>query len=139
MKSFYTLSAILAAAQTVSARYGMYIDMYHYSTLPDTTVTEGIDTVFLAFANTSLFTTSPRGQYTPFISINETRALFPQPVDILISLGGWGDTAGLSAGAATAESRKLYAQNVADMLEELGADGCGECFVCCSGFFVADR
>ncbi len=41
----------------------------------------------------------------------------------MIALGGWGDTAGFSAGAATETSRALYANNVANMLDTMGFDG----------------
>lgn len=60
------------------------------------------------------------------MSVNDTRALFSQHVDVIISVGGWADTAGFSEGAATAATRELWAENVADMLEELGADGVGK-------------
>lgn len=44
----------------------------------------------------------------------------------MIAIGGWGDTAGFSIGASSAESRALFAKNVKTMLIETGADGVGK-------------
>ncbi|CZR54955.1 probable class V chitinase [Phialocephala subalpina] len=113
----------LTVLQAVQARYAMYVDQYHLTTLPNNTVTAGIDTVIMAFANSSLFTTNPAGNYTPFESISTMRARFDSTAKLMIALGGWGDTAGFSQGAATDESRALYASNVASMLDTYGFDG----------------
>lgn len=95
---------------------------YHLTTLPNRTVTAGIDTVIMAFANSSLFV-SPAGNYTPFESVSSMRSRFDNGTKVLIALGGWGDTAGFSAGAATESSRTNYAKNVASMVTSLGFDG----------------
>jgi chitinase len=77
----------------------------------------------MAFANSSLFTTEPAGNYTPFESVDTMRSRFDNGTKILIALGGWGDTAGFSAGAADDTSRALYAKNLAAMLDSHGFDG----------------
>lgn len=86
-------------------------------------MTAGIDTAIMAFANSSLFTTSPTGNYTPFEPVSTMRARFENGTKVMIAIGGWGDTAGFSEGAATEASRTLYAKNVAIMLDNLGYDG----------------
>lgn len=43
-----------------------------------------------------------------------------------MAIGGWGDTSGFSAGAATEDTRKTYAKNVATTLTNLGYDCVGE-------------
>jgi chitinase len=77
----------------------------------------------MAFANSSLFTTSPGGEYTPFESVSSMRSRFDSGTKIMIAIGGWGDTAGFSEGVKTNSSRALYAKNVATMLDNLGFDG----------------
>jgi chitinase len=77
----------------------------------------------MAFANSSLFTTEPAGNYTPFESVETMRSRFDNGTKVMIALGGWGDTAGFSAGATDEASRTLYAKNVADMIDIHGFDG----------------
>lgn len=101
----------------------MYVDQYHLTDLPNKTITAGIDHVIMAFANSSLFTTTPAGNYTPFESLDTMRARFENGTKLMIAIGGWADTAGFSAGAATNESRAAYAKNVANMLDTMGFDG----------------
>jgi chitinase len=91
--------------------------------LPNKTVTAGIDHVITAFANSSLFTTSPARIYTPFENLTKVRSRFDNGTKVLIAIGGWGDTEGFRIGAATEESRALYAANVASMIKEHGFDG----------------
>ena len=52
--------------------------------------------------------------------LDQIRALFDEGTKVCMAIGGWGDTAGFSAGAATEESRKTYAKNVADTVQRLG-------------------
>ncbi|KAH6663466.1 putative class V chitinase [Halenospora varia] len=118
-----TLSLGLSSLQLASARYVMYVDQYHLTDLPNKTVTAGIDHVIMAFANSSLFTTTPAGNYTPFESLETMRARFDNGTKLMIAIGGWADTAGFSAGAATNASRAAYAKNVATMLDTMGFDG----------------
>lgn len=51
------------------------------------------------------------------------RSRFGNGTKVLIALGGWGDTAGFSAGAADSRSRALFAKNVAEMLDTHDFDG----------------
>lgn len=119
-------SAVLATLATAAAastpRYVLYFDQYHTTTLPNTTVTAGINYVITAFANSSLFTTEPAGNYTPFMTVDAVRAMFDNDTKVCMAIGGWGDTAGFSVGANSSESRALYATNVAATLDTLGYD-----------------
>lgn len=71
----------------------------------------------MAFANSSLFATDPKGDFKPFMDPSAVRAMFDNGTKLCIALGGWGDTAGFSEGAKTEESRKLYAKNVKEMVD----------------------
>ncbi|KAK7749568.1 hypothetical protein SLS53_000144 [Cytospora paraplurivora] len=114
----------LATAVTAAAapRYAVYFDQYHRDILPDKAMTAGITHVITAFANSSLFTTEPVGNYTPFLEIPTVRALFDNGTKVCLAIGGWGDTEGFRAGAAAKETRDLYARNVAATLDQHGFD-----------------
>lgn len=85
-------------------------------------MTAGVTHVITAFANSSLFTTDPVGEYTPFMDLSEVRGMFDNGTKVCMAIGGWGDTVGFRAGAATEESRALYASNIASTLDRLGYD-----------------
>ncbi|KAI0601549.1 family 18 glycosyl hydrolase [Biscogniauxia sp. FL1348] len=91
-------------------------------TLPGREITTGITHVILAFANSSIFTTSPAGEYTPFMSVTEVRAMFDEGVKVGIAIGGWSDNAGFGEGSQTQETRMTWAKNVADMCVKYGFD-----------------
>ncbi|KAH8891828.1 glycoside hydrolase [Thozetella sp. PMI_491] len=117
-------AAILASLATVASasRFVLYFDQYHTTTLPSRAETAGVTHVITAFANSSLFTTSPGGVYTPFKSVADLRTMFDDGTKVCMAIGGWGDTAGFGVGAATDTSRKLFAQNVAATADRLGYD-----------------
>lgn len=48
--------------------------------------------------------------------------MFDAGTKVCMAIGGWGDTSGFSTAAASDESRKRYAQNVAAALTALGYD-----------------
>ncbi|KKF93655.1 putative chitinase 3 [Ceratocystis platani] len=104
-------------------RFIMYFDQWHTAVLPNKTMTAGITHVITAFANSSLFTTDPVGEYVPFMELDKVRALFDENVKVSMAIGGWGDNAGFRLGARSAESRALYAKNIAATIEKLGYDG----------------
>ncbi|POR39076.1 Endochitinase B [Tolypocladium paradoxum] len=114
--------AVLAAATAVSAapRYVMYFDQWHKATLPGKDITAGVNYVITAFAPSTTFTSG--SSYTPFMPVDQVRALFDQGTKVCMAIGGWGDTAGFSAGSATDATRKAYAKNVAAALTTLGYD-----------------
>jgi len=121
-------SIILAAlASTASAmRWVVYYDQYHPSFPTDPSILRGVTHINIAFANSSLFTTNPVGEYTPFKPLSEIRALFDHDVKVCMAIGGWADTAGFGVGSKTAESRKLYARNVKATMDRLGYDCVGK-------------
>ncbi|KAL5598532.1 uncharacterized protein BROUX77_006366 [Berkeleyomyces rouxiae] len=106
-----------------AARYILYFDQYHTTVLPNKTMTAGITHVITAFANSSLFTSEPVGEYTPFMELSKVRELFDEGTKVSMAIGGWGDNAGFRIGAKSAESRALYAKNIAAEVERLGYDG----------------
>ncbi|KND92299.1 Endochitinase B [Tolypocladium ophioglossoides CBS 100239] len=118
--------AVLAAATAVSAtpRYVMYFDQWHKTTLPSKDVTAGVNYVITAFAPSTTFNSG--SSYTPFMSVDQVRGLFDKGTKVCMAIGGWGDTAGFSTGAATDETRKAYAKNVATALMTLDYDCVGE-------------
>jgi chitinase len=87
-------------------------------------MTAEIDCAIMAFANSSLFVPSPGEEYKPFMSIAGLRKFVPK-AKLLVAIGGWGDTAGFSAGAKDRASQQLYAENVAKMVETHSFDGVG--------------
>lgn len=116
------VAAAVASASAQPPRYILYFDQWHKTVLPNRTATAGITHVVTAFANSSLFTTDPGGEYVPFMNLADVRAMFEPKTKVCMAIGGWGDTAGFSTGAATDASRKLFARNVASTLERLGYD-----------------
>lgn len=115
-------AALAAGAVAADPRFVLYFDQYHTTLLPNQTQTEGINYVITAFANSSLFTTDPAGEYTPFKPLTEVRAMFAEGTKVCMAIGGWGDTDGFGKGAASDKTRKLWAKNVATTLDKLGYD-----------------
>ena len=60
------------------------------------------------------------------MSVSEIRALFSPSTKVGLAIGGWGDTAGFSAGAVSNDSRKLFAKNVNTLLDQQGYDFIGK-------------
>lgn len=52
--------------------------------------------------------------------------MFDGGVKVCMAIGGWGDVQGFGIGAATEESRRTFAKNVAETVEKLGYDCVGE-------------
>ncbi|OAX81857.1 hypothetical protein ACJ72_03794 [Emergomyces africanus] len=118
---FHNIPIWLLGAQLASARFCVYLDQAHSTTLLGKDKTVGIDCAIMAFANSNLFVDSPPGEYTPFAPVNEIRGRFANGTKLFIAIGG--DTKGFSAGAKDDASRKMYAKNVADMVNKHGFDG----------------
>ncbi|KAL7626347.1 hypothetical protein AAE478_003119 [Parahypoxylon ruwenzoriense] len=107
---------------TTHLRNIVYFDQYHATVLPGRNVTAGITHVIMAFANSSLFAAETAGDYEPFMPLANVRAMFDNSTQLGIAVGGWGDTAGFSAGARSEQSRRAYARNLAAMVGKLGFD-----------------
>ncbi|KAL2003769.1 hypothetical protein VTN02DRAFT_2405 [Thermoascus thermophilus] len=123
MKITQSLLLSLWAAHAGATRFVMYIDEYHNKNLPDQSQTGGIDHVIMGFAQSTLFNTSTPAAYQPFEPLSTMRSRFAPGTKVMIAIGGWGDTAGFSAGSKDDASRAQYAKNVAAMLDSVGADG----------------
>lgn len=79
--------------------------------------------VALAFLSPSIFNDPHRSSWPLFTSVDEVRANFTKGTKVMIAIGGWGDTEGFSVAALTPKSRAAFAENVARMVKEVGADG----------------
>lgn len=110
------------------------MNWYHVTTLPNKTLTAGIDHVIMAFAASNLFTTNPPGNYTPFEDVETMRSRFDEGVKISMAIGGWGDTQGFGLASTNDTTRKLFASNVAKTIDRLGFDGVGMLLVYQSGY-----
>ncbi|KAL5049930.1 hypothetical protein BDW71DRAFT_216818 [Aspergillus fruticulosus] len=114
----------LAALQCVAGlRFAMYIDEWHVNGLPGSNQTQGITHAIMAFAKSTDFTADSAPVFKPFEPVSTFRSRFSPDTKVMIAIGGWGDSAGFSAGAKDEASRERYAKNVASMLDGTGFDG----------------
>ncbi|KAJ0419590.1 glycoside hydrolase superfamily [Aspergillus carlsbadensis] len=117
------LLSLLWLIQLASAkRCLMYLTGQH-NVVPDPPLVQDITHVALAFMRSETFNRENVTEWPLFTTVDEVRAKFPPETKIMVAIGGWGDTEGFSAAAASEESRGLFARNVRRMLEETGADG----------------
>ena len=65
---------------------------------------------------------SPR-EWPLFTTVSETRPKFHPGTKVVVSIGGWGDTAGFDVAARDEASRARWAGNVARMVGDMVADG----------------
>lgn len=77
----------------------------------------------LAFLQSNIFNQANISSWPLFTTVDKVRSQFTKGTQVMIAIGGWGDTAGFSIGAKSDDSRKLFAQNVKKMIDETGADG----------------
>ncbi|KAI0540101.1 glycoside hydrolase family 18 protein [Xylaria digitata] len=123
---YISRTVAIASMWSVAAaapRFAIYYDQWHKTSPPkNITAGIGITHVFTAFADPLLFTTDPAGPYTPFIDPSGLRASFDKGTKMCLAVGGWGYTAGFSAGQKTSETRALFAKNVAATLKAHGYD-----------------
>lgn len=69
-----------------------------------------------------MFMDDERKDWPLFRSVTSTREAFVDGTQILVAIGGWGDT-GFSTAAQNDTTRKAFAQNVVRMVQMTGADG----------------
>ncbi|KAI9374420.1 glycoside hydrolase superfamily [Aspergillus egyptiacus] len=120
---FYVLGLWLLMAQsTYAMKCIMYLTGQH-NVVPAASLVSDITHVALAFMQSSMFNRHNATDWPLFTTVDEVRRQFPTETAVMVAIGGWGDTQGFSAGAATEESRKLFAQNVKAMVDQTGADG----------------
>lgn len=90
----------------------------------DQELLKSITHVALAFITPSGFNAATEPTEWPlFMQVSSARQLFAPGTKMMVATGGWGDTEGFSQAARTAEGRKLFARNIAAMLQATGADG----------------
>jgi len=116
--------SVLAAAlaSLTEARFVMYWDQWHTGA-PSADVVSKVTHITTAFAASTLFNTNPPQPYTPFQSVQSIKSTFGQDKKVMIAIGGWGDTSGFSAGCKDNQTISTFAQGVAQMLKDTGADG----------------
>lgn len=91
---------------------------------PDKSQVADITHVALAFMSPAVFNQEePRSLWPLFTTVEKARSRFADGTDIMVAVGGWGDTAGFEIAAATEDSRKLFARNIKLMVDATGADG----------------
>jgi hypothetical protein len=90
----------------------------------DVSLRAPITHVALAFMNSDTFNRKERSSLWPiFMSVEEARSRFEPGTKIMVAIGGWGDTSGFGTAARTDQTRARFARNVADMVQDTGADG----------------
>lgn len=101
----------------------MYLTGQHDVIPSDEELIKPITHVALAFMRSDMFLDPDRNEWPLFRSVESARQAFAiSSADILVAIGGWGDN-GFVAAARNDTSRKMFAQNVARMVEATGADG----------------
>ncbi|KAI9683776.1 MAG: hypothetical protein M1822_005966 [Bathelium mastoideum] len=117
------LATWFALTSASTAMYLMYLDGQH-NVVPDAELVSDVSYVALAFLKAATFTSAVQPNPWPlFTSVAEVRMKFPQDTKVIVSIGGWGDSEGWPDAAADDTSRKQFAQNVATMVDDTGADG----------------
>ncbi|GKT41349.1 endochitinase 42 [Colletotrichum spaethianum] len=120
-------SAAMASAQEFAERSGsglkcvMYLTGQHPN-VPSKELVSHITHVELAFMNSDTFNKDV-AEWPLFTTVDKVRTQFMPGTKVMVAIGGWGDTKGFDTAARTPESRKKWAQNVADMVKATGADG----------------
>lgn len=84
--------------------------------------------VALAFMGSTLFNEPDRSEWPLFTTVDQVRANFRPGTKVMVAIGGWGDTYGFSAASLSEERRRAFAENVARMVSDTGADGQSPCF-----------
>ncbi|PGH14130.1 hypothetical protein AJ79_03247 [Helicocarpus griseus UAMH5409] len=110
-------------------RYLMYLTGQHPRPPITPSSVSPITHVALAFMQSSLFNKKdPKPNRTDweqglFTTVEEARKMFAPGTKILVAIGGWGDTKGFEEATRTEEERRIWAENVAEMVGGTRADG----------------
>ncbi|KAH8724793.1 42 kDa endochitinase-like protein [Phaeosphaeriaceae sp. PMI808] len=100
----------------------MYLTGQH-NMVPDSALVFDVTHVALAFMRSEIFNDVNRTEWPLFTTIEEVRPRFTKGTILQVAIGGWGNTDGFERAARTEQSRKLFAENVRNMLDVTGADG----------------
>ncbi|KAF2854013.1 carbohydrate-binding module family 18 protein [Plenodomus tracheiphilus IPT5] len=116
----YSSVALLASSvfsASASARFVMYADEWHPTRPTNPADRAGIDHVVLAFAMANA-----TAQFQPKVPITTIRSEYPN-AKIMIAVGGWGDDIGFAQVSKSDATIAKFANDVATMLTNTGADG----------------
>ncbi|KAI0473417.1 glycoside hydrolase family 18 protein [Xylariaceae sp. FL0804] len=115
------IAPVLATASQL--RNIMYLTGQH-PVIPDASLSASITHVAMAFMNSDRFNSHEEPADWPlFMPVEEARSSFRAGTQIMVAIGGWGDTAGFSTAARSEDGRANFARNVAAMVRDTGADG----------------
>jgi GH18 family chitinase len=101
----------------------LLIKFSQHPIVPEAALISDVTHVALAFMRAETFNEPGPSSFPLFTTVEEMRAKFAEGTEIMVAIGGWGDTESFSKAAATENSRKVFASNVARMVKETGADG----------------
>ena len=135
----YFLVSFMTVAYVANARYIMYLtgcvgiifdiklvklkNSSQHNVVPEKYLVSDLTHVALAFMSPAIFNQRQLSSFPLFTTVERVRTQFPEETAIMIAIGGWGDTEGFEVAAATDQSRKLFAQNVKNMVASTRADG----------------
>ncbi|KAK1500695.1 glycosyl hydrolase family 18, partial [Colletotrichum tamarilloi] len=120
-------SAAMTSAQETAGKAAsdlkcvMYLTGQHPN-VPSRELVSHITHVELAFMNSDTFNKDV-AEWPLFTTVDKVRTQFMPGTKVMVAIGGWSDTKGFDTAARTPESRRKWAQNVADMVKATGADG----------------
>ncbi|KAI1814952.1 glycoside hydrolase family 18 protein [Poronia punctata] len=114
-----TVASMASVAAAAGPRFAMYYDEWHPAQ-PAKEAMSGITHVITSFADPTIFNSGTA--FTPFVTPETLRPSFDEGTKMCLAIGGWGQTAGYTAGQKTEETRATFAKNVATTLDTLGYD-----------------
>lgn len=79
--------------------------------------------VALAFMRADVFNQDAPSEWPLFTTVEHVRTQFASKTEVLVAIGGWGDTESFSRAASTSERRQRFGRNIKAMLDATGADG----------------
>ncbi|KAF9869687.1 glycosyl hydrolase family 18 [Colletotrichum karsti] len=119
-------SAAMASAEDLAGPWpspnGNLKNVIQHPTVPSKEIAYQITHVELAFMNSDTFNKDV-AEWPLFTTVEKVRTHFRPGTKVMVAIGGWSDNKGFDTAARTPESRKKWAQNVADMVKATGADG----------------
>lgn len=121
---FLMLAIAILASDISSLRCIMYLTGQHPDFPPNVGMQKDITHVVLAFMKSDIFNSEEEAPEFPFFTtVEKTRQRFDSATNIMIAIGGWGDSQGFEEACRDEASRKLWSNNVKKMMDFTGADG----------------
>ncbi|KAF4437880.1 extracellular chitinase [Fusarium acutatum] len=110
-------------SQTEPFRCVMYLTGQH-DIVPSKSALDDVSHVILAFMRSETFNVDDKpNDYPLFTSVSDVRKRFPGDTNVMVAIGGWGDTQGFEEAAKNETTRKRWARQVAAMVTATGTDG----------------